>query len=261
LANARRPNPQAKPPDKGKRLRKLKTLGAVSACVLALISADCSGSKPEKLQFDPVRGEVIAHAALIGTVALPSSGWSITNEDPKESDDSLPDSAGCKALRGFQDETKALDKKSRVARAKRVIQKPAPSSVLPTEVTVEIEIYREAKALLPHLKKAQKLVDENSYGGCLEEVLGGIYKSAGLTATTKRVSASLDAPKDGFAFAEESEIDGLRAPLHFENYGWIVGNAKVTVSLSGSKDTLTPELVKAAVEKTQAALLDATDAK
>ncbi|HLF77999.1 MAG TPA: hypothetical protein VJB57_10985 [Dehalococcoidia bacterium] len=230
-----------------------------TACLLALIAAACGGgSKAEKLKFDVAKAELTAHDVLINTVDLPGSGWSITDEDPKESDDDdVPDTASCKELRAFQDEVNALDTKSRAARAKREIGKPA-AATLATEVSVEIEIYRETKPLAPHLDRARKLVDSGGYTNCLSDLLGGIYKSAGLTATTKSVPASTTAPANGFAYAAESQISGLPSPLRFENYGWIVGNAKITVSLSGSKDALTPELAKAAVLKTHAKLLEAS---
>jgi hypothetical protein len=232
----------------------MRPLAITAACLLVFLAA-CGGSKSEKPAFDVAKAELLAHDALIQTRDLPGSGWSVTDEDPKESDDDdFPTTDACKQLRDFQSEVKNLDQKSRAARAKREISKPNQASPLPTEVSVEIEIYKDTKDLPGHAERARKMVEGDSYTNCFSEVMGDIFKAAGLTATTKGVTPSASVPGSGFAFAAESQVTGLSSALRFENYGWILSNAKITVSLSGSRDALTPEIVKAAVEKTQAKL-------
>lgn len=229
----------------------------IAALALVTIGAVGCSSKPAKLQFDPKTADSLAHNALIPISTLPGDGWKLTNLDPKEADQPAVDSANCKQVNANQDQNKAFDAKYRAARAKEEITRPVAKVPLPTTVDVEIDIYKRTSGLVSHLKDVRKLTDGGTYINCFSDLINDAFKSTSFTAITKSVTPTMPAPDNGFAFAAESQVSGLDTPLRFENYGWLAGNAKVAVSLSGSKDQITPELVKAAIEKTKTALASA----
>jgi hypothetical protein len=231
------------------------TLALITA--FGLLLAGCGGgddSEPEQARFDPERGEALAHAALIQASDLPGSGWQVTANDEKEVDDQSPDTESCKQVKQYQNDVKADEAKARVARAQREIARAVQGAALPTGVEIEIEVYEDSALIKNHLERASGMVDNGVYSKCLTDLMDEVYRSGGLTGTTKTVSASAAAPRDGFAFAAEGEVSGVPISLRFENYGWLDGNAKIRVSVSGTKAEVTPELVKATLEKTQAAL-------
>ncbi len=204
------------------------------------------------------QGNSIAHAAMISEQDLPGTGWTVVTTD--EFGGSLLDAdqselATTKACESYvQRVTKAAEKanQSRIGRASKSFQKTG--ALLGATVDVEVTVYKESKTAGELISEAKGAFSSNDFESCFREIVKGSEGEipAELQLDIKSAKAAAQAPHSGIAQAYDLEFAsaGIKLSLHTEVYAWADGNATAFVTIFGTPDTISADVVKAAVSKT-----------
>ena len=170
---------------------------------------------------------------------LPGEGWAITAEADTlaQAPHNLPD-----ACNAFNDAIAATgyDNDFRVGQTSRVFRRPDGLML-----RVVVAVFRNdasAEDVLPALALTTLSQD---YLVCISDVV----RSSSLYAETDVASSSVQpwavTPRDGGATAAEFLVDlsGGQTLVRIETYFWNIGNAAVTVAITGETAALSEELV------------------
>lgn len=209
-------------------------------------------------------GLKVAKAALIAASDLPGQGWSQTGEDDYESsifDTEDPSdfgtSPGCQAAGQKVTDTVKAHEADITGRAARDFDQTAGAAFFGSNATVNITVYKNQNAADDIVKTAKSVFESTTFLDCFKEIFtedatdlsGGDVKIAAVAPGTK-------APANGVnqAFTLTLGSAGITFDLRIELYVWRDKEALAVVSVLGTKDAITADLVAAAVNKTQTKL-------
>lgn len=205
-------------------------------------------------KFDPAKASDFARGAMISTADLPGSGWAITSVDDFSTDDPANDPAfagpSCSAVKAqmviFRNSLTA----SQSGKAKTEYGQDSSD----VTATINVSIQKDTKNTSGDVSKYAQSIQHGEMAKCLESVM----TSSGMdTAKATKVTPATNAPQNGVETAYELAVtaQGQAVTMRIEDYAWAYSNAIVNVSVSGSKDKVTPDIINAAVAKTQAQLV------
>lgn len=204
-------------------------------------------------KFDPVKASDYAHGAMISTADFPGSGWGITSVDDFSTDDPANDPAfagpSCSAVKAQMVIFRNSMNASQSGKAKTEYSQDSSD----VSATINVSIQKDTKNTSSDLSKYQQTMQHGEMAKCLESVM---TTSGADTARATKGTPLTSAPKGGVATAYDLNfsVQGQSLTMRIEDYAWSYSNAMVNVSVSGSKDKLTSDIVNAAVSKTQAQL-------
>jgi hypothetical protein len=240
-------------------LRSLVSI-AIPAVLACLFAAACSGGSSEKL-VDPSQADALSHQALLTEQDLPGSGWSASKNDVF--DDAGPDAktTACNDINSRKSTAVAKELPQRSGRAERELEQRTEADIPPT-VGSEVDIFKDTSAPADSLAAYQDAVKSSNFEACLKDALNASVNDPTAKIDTKSVAALASAPSGGTAVAYEFSfaVQGQTFVLHYESYVWRSANVGVTLTVEGLKESVTADLVKAALDK-QAAKVDALPKK
>jgi len=224
-------------------------LASTTAGVLILACGGDSGTR-----FDPQRADELTQAALISGTDLPGSGWRIRDDDVFQ--DAAPDQAAdaaCHDLRNVLTEAR----EGVAAHAQRVLERPTFTTLIGVVVMVEVTAYDDSDGLAKLVRRYRKLASDGSLAECAS-------KLSERTLSVRPRKASASSPHGGVVFADTRRFTALSGPPLTrvdERYLWVDGNVMVLVTISAPEQRFTSDVVKAALEGTDAAVTRAGKAK
>jgi len=237
-------------------LRRLPAVAIVLSVAVLLVACGGGSSSPK---YDTKRAGDLAHAALLNPGDLPGQGWTTTEDDKFSKPDDIPNTPNCASTIEFN--KAAAD--DIAGQAERRITIPAKTNDT-TDLTVQVKvmIYNKTDRLAGVLKQYRGNVTDGSTQKCLLDVIKAELPS-NVEISLKQGAAKVQAPEGGvaFAFDVEAKADNDSAQVREEHIVWINGNAVVSLDIQGPPDQVTPDLVKAVVEKTKASLENAAKQK
>jgi hypothetical protein len=128
-------------------------------------------------------------------------------------------------------------------------------------VDVEVGVYEDDDVASDLISEAKDAFASDDFEECFREIIKGEGGEIPEDVTFELESADplVDAPHDGVAQGFELGLSaaGMTFSLRAELYGWADGNATAFVSIFGEPDSVTEEVVSAAVNKTEEKLSDA----
>jgi hypothetical protein len=215
---------------------------------------------------DTADGDRIAHEAMISETDLPGTGWTVVATDEfgsslleVEEDDEFRDIPACNSyvarIEGAAQEAEA----ARAGRASKSFSRT--DSFFGSSVDVEVNVYDDPSVADNLINEAEGAFASTEFEECFQAVFS---ESSG--EIPEEVEFSLEvvdplrgAPNGGVAQAFNMELSsaGVSFSLHAELYAWSNGNATAFVSIFGDPESVTIELVDAAVGKTDEKLSDA----
>ena len=234
-------------------IRLLTIALAASTLSFALVAAACGGDDGGGKLVDPAKADALSHQALLSEKDLPGTGWTVTKSDQFNDSGIDSDTAACKDINSREAVARSKSDAARAGRAEKELSRDTAS--IPTGVASEVIVFKDASTPSDVLKLFQDAVKTTNFEACLKDVVGTSVGD-GTKVDTTSVSAATSAPNGGTAVAYEFlfAVQGQNLALHFETYIWRTANVGVTVTVSGTKDDVTADLVKAAVSKLQANL-------
>jgi hypothetical protein len=161
---------------------------------------------------------------------------------------------------------KAFNKASEAdiaGKAERQIQTKARNDNEPgLTVQIHTTVYNKADRLPGILKQYKTTVNDGTTQKCLLDVIKATL-SSDVEISLNQGAAKVAAPSGGvgFGFDVEAKSDSDSATLREEHFAWLKSNAAISLDIQGPPDLVTPELVKAAIQKTQASLDAAAKSK
>jgi hypothetical protein len=200
--------------------------------------------------------ERIAQAAMISVTDLPGTGWQVAAIDDYsgallDGDGSeFADSPACLAY--FEAVTAAAESAQTAVsgRASRSFTKA--DSVLGASVYVDVTVYQDDETPRTIVDEAERAFSADGFDSCFEEVfsqLGGGREGARFS--TELVDSAVDAPADGIAEAVEMTVSGgVSYTMRAEIYAWADDETFAFVTVMGSPESITSELVTPVVNKT-----------
>lgn len=242
----------------GTRTAATSTAGAATATAPASSGDEGNGESTEE-------GDAIAHAAMISEADLPGAGWAVLSTDEfggsllDVEGDSLGDTPACTAYYGRVEGAAVAAEEARIGRAAKSFSKT--DDLLGTSVDIEVAVYDDADAAGDLIAEAKGAFESSEFEDCFREVIadsgGDIPEEVEFEISTS--DARVAAPHDGIAQAFDVKLNaaGISFALHAELYAWADGEATAFVSVFGDPESLTTELVEAAVGKTEQKLSDA----
>ena len=242
----------------GRRFMRRLALMAGAALVATALLA-CGGEKGPA--NDPARADTAAHAALIGPADLPGAGWVITGRDQFQDGsrvDVASDSKACDSARAKSELAKKTAAEDRAGRAQLVLEIPA-STQAPLATTIEqtVSVQNTTAATAKAMDAFRDLMQSGDMGQCVADSVTRSFAGApGAKVTSAPGSPAKAAPSNGTASAFDVVItvQGQTLEMRLESYIWQDENAGVTLSISGPKNAITPELVGRALEAAAAKL-------
>ena len=238
-------------------LAALAALGAAAILVAACGDDDSGGG--DKITLDPAKADALAHAAILSDTDLPGKGWEATKTDEFSDDETIGDTAACKSIEAKLTKQKAANRAARAGRAEKEYTRSNGEADLDTSVEVEVNVFKDTATPAQALNAFRDALASGDFGKCLEDLFkegAGGPTAQGVSITVKQGKARTAAPAGGAAQAYDFAIavPGFKADMHYESYLWRYGNAGTTVTISGPATALTPELAKAALDRTVALL-------
>lgn len=212
------------------------------------------------VNFDPAKADAIAHAAMLVESDLPGTGWKVTSTDSFSDDDTFGDSnttsAACKKI---DDEVSKVTKDAAAARAGRAEKAFSQQGTLfETSIDVTVNIFKDAKTPDDTLKVFKGAIEGDDFDQCFKDLVeeGAAGQVEGVKIEAKAVDTLASPPNSGAKSAVDVTVDAglIKTTVHSEFYAWRESNAGITVSISGPKDDLKADVVKAALDKVQAKL-------
>jgi hypothetical protein len=218
----------------------------------ALLMLACGGDSGTR--FDPQRAAELTQAALITPNDLPGAGWRVI--DSQASDEANLDlvaEGACSDVKSVLDDSKI----GAAGHAERALERPTYVTRFGVIVTVEITAYDDSRSPAKLMRRYRKLASDGSLAGCLA-------KLSERTLSLRPLKASSATPHSGVAFAAIRQFTALSGPPLTrvdERYLWLDGNVAVLVLISAPRDHFTSDVVRAALEKTDAAVTQAGKAR
>jgi hypothetical protein len=237
--------------------RRLAFLAAGSWAVVALMGGACGGGDSGgggSALVDPASADPLAHQALLAAADLPGSGWDVTKSDQFDDSGTKTDTAACKDIDSRQQAAKTKSDAGRAGRAEQELSRQG-NSPIPTSVETQVNVFKDTTTPSDVLKMFQDAVKSSNFETCLKDSING-SAGPGTSVQTKSASALASAPNGGTAAAYDFSfsVQGQTFAMHYETHLWRYLNTGITVTVSGSKDEVTADLVKAAVTKTESKL-------
>lgn len=198
-------------------------------------------------KFDPARASEYAHGAMLSTADFPGTGWAITSVDDFSTDD--PTGPACAAVTSQL----AIFRNSRNLSSAGKASTEYSKDGTDVSASIEVDIQKDTKNTSSDLSSYRQAIQHGDMPKCLE----GYMTSSGTdTAKIVKGSPTTTAPQSGVATAYDLSftVQGQSLTMRIEDYAWVYSNAIVHVSITGSKDQVTADIVNAAVSKTQAQL-------
>lgn len=240
-------------------MRRFVLMGAGAALAAAGLVA-CGGGS-DGPAYDTGKADDIAHAALIGPAELPGNGWVIAGRDQFQDGsrvDMASDSKACDAARAKSDTAKATAAEDRAGRAQFVLEMPG-TGMAPLSTTIEqtVSVHNTADANHKAMAAFRELMQTGDMGQCVADSVSKSFSGApGASVKSAPGSPAKAAPENGTASAFDVSITvmGQTLEMRLESYIWQDDNAGVTLSISGPKGAITPELVGQTLAAAQAKL-------
>jgi hypothetical protein len=240
------------------RLLSFAALVVLSGALFLACGGSSNGGTATGLLLDPKSADALTHAGLLSALDLPGSGWRIIENDRFTSALDTVDAPACDDLKSLrEDATKGL-----AGRAERGLEQPSVKTLTGVVVSDEVRAYKKRGDLPALMDRYRGQVTDGSFVNCFR-----VAVTASLSYRLNSVTPSppsTQAPHGGVALALDYEFEGqsgLALTRRLESYDWTMSNVVVAVDLDAPKDLLTPELVIAVLQKTQAAIDRATKGK
>ncbi len=184
-----------------------------------------------RVVLDPSRARDFARAILIAPGDLPGGGFTITFED--EFDDEPFGLPECTALDDYGRRKRAFDADTLAGEANRTLSRGP--ELLDKEVDVGVEVYRSDMRLAEFLEELRALIEDGSYQTCLAAFVNADSSTA---VGLESVEPSTVVPNSGVVWAGvyAVPVEGNTLFLRVEQYSWIVGNVRVSVTVYGGID-------------------------
>ena len=202
--------------------------------------------------FDPARADEIAHAAILTVDDLPGSGWKVESED-KFDDESAPpaDTNACRAIAARREAIRKKTDPSRSGRAHREMAADR-GDIFPVSVEVQVNIFDSAAPVSESLAAAKGYLGGADFKECFQDLLEANL-SEGVELASRTVTNSSAVPGYGAAVAIDLAIraKGTEEVLRLETYIWRSANAGVTVTITGTPESVTRELTAAVLAKVE----------
>jgi hypothetical protein len=233
---------------------------------LFILVAACGGSSSSilgssdptavllKPAFDVTNADAQAHTALIKASDLPGD-WKVTEDDFSDDTarDRLKDCAAAQTLA-------ADEAKVRAGRGARLLSR-AIQSKASLRISGLVEIYPTPDVAKQFFEK-EKALETGAQGlSCYEAIFKAGAPSLKLTT---RPGTAIGTPAAGartFAIDNEVDVTGGKQVVHLELHHWLQENAIISLVVSGDKDSLTKDVVNAALQKQRSAAEDAAAGK
>jgi hypothetical protein len=234
--------------------RYLRTILAASVAVPALVLVGCSSTKSEPT-FSTDGADELALKMIPEAQVLPGTGWSVVSENDFSAADEdygdlfLEGNEHCDLVTREFSSLDRFDEEERRGRAERTFEVTVDGQET-VEVQVTADIYASASGLRVASQSMDRIFAESAFGQCLVAVMESLEDDTTTVEATDHVPTAV-APRQGWeiavgwdvAYAEGEEV------AYMETYAWRIGNAMVSVTLSGPKERLTDSFVAAILER------------
>ena len=230
------------------RLRFSLLAGAVAAFAVSV--AGCDYDSGASLPFDPSSAREIAREVLLDPDYLPGNYWSTGNE---EFSGSTGGGAGdpfdfraegdCGPVAKLVADYRSSSIGKRAIEAKRELSRPGTGPAgLVTEVSAEMEIYREGADLADDMTFVRAIVESPEYEACMQETFSASAADIAGPGTktsvvTKRAEPGALAPAGSAALAFDLQITAGATELQMrvEQYFWSTENAVLSLEVTGER--------------------------
>ena len=233
------------------------------AFALTACSGDDDGGASQALDifFAPENADALAHAALPEATDLPGAGWEVTAKDDFGEDDE-GDGMDFETLAASEpacSQFSALanlgglfggssDDELPAGRAQIKFENAQSEGLLPNGVEVKVEIDETVAEATGGWEIVRNVLESEDFDACMLAVFnqsfGEMAEEGDFKIEVESADASSPAPNNGatMAFDLYMEISGISLDLAMGMYFWPYGNAEVTVSFTGSQDSLNSDL-------------------
>jgi hypothetical protein len=236
----------------------LATLGTVAVASL-LAGCDDNGSR---LPFDPDHARDIARDVLLDPDDLPGTGWAMSSEEYSEVPGGgaadpfdFPGEGACGLVNRRLGDYQTSSTGKRAIEAKRDLARPGTGgTTLQTEVSSEMEVYRDGADLGSDLPFLRAVVQSDDFDACMRETFSrsAAEIAAGDLAVVvaKRAEPGAIPPQGGAAFAFDLEIKaaGTAIEMRVEQYFWATANAVLSVQATGARQDVSHDVVQTAID-------------
>jgi hypothetical protein len=231
-----------------RRLTRPALFAVVALSIVVLVA--CGGDSKESSKMSEGRASQVAHAALLETADLSNGEWVLFSTDSFRNDDaSLPDTGNCSTARNL-----AADmSKNNLARAQRALQTEIYGFNSKGQVEMHVRMFDTNATAQDYLRRHRTTATSDAYIRCLQDGFTALF---GSNARVRFGDAKSKAPRDGVtsAFDQDLKVGEVFNEIHTDSYAWVQENAFVLVLVSGPRAADTSDVVREALEKTQAKL-------
>lgn len=234
--------------------RYLRTSLAASVAVTALVLVGCSSTKSEPT-FSTDDADEMALRMIPEARVLPGTGWSVVSENDFSAADEdygdlfLEGNEHCDLVTREFSSLDRFDEEERRGRAERTFEVTVDGQET-VEVQVTADIYASASGLRVASQSMDRIFAESAFGQCFVATMESLEDET-TTVEAGDYLPSAISPRRGWELAvgwDVTYVEGEETE-YFETYVWRIGNAMLTVTLSGAQERLTDTFVAAILER------------